>query len=177
MKIEDATVLLRNASFNISTPQSWLDLGCGTGTFTFALTNLLPQGSRIYAVDKIAYKLDSAEEDTVHVKFMMSDFETVEFEVNEKIDGVLMGNSLHYIRNKRAFLNRILNRFPSIQQMIIIEYDTQKANQWVPYPITFLELKRLMQDTGFKQVHKIAQRPSIYGQGDMYVADITAFAS
>jgi ubiquinone/menaquinone biosynthesis C-methylase UbiE len=172
MKIQEATALLSKADFNISVTQTWLDLGCGSGTFTYALANLLPDGSKIYGIDQYPQKLETIAGNDVRVEFELSDFEAVEFVLNEKPDGVMMGNSLHYLRDKKTFLNRLMNRFPSIRQMIIIEYDTQSANQWVPYPITFLQLQRLMQDIGFKQTQKIAERPSIYGQGNMYVAGI-----
>ncbi|MCE7040162.1 trans-aconitate 2-methyltransferase [Dyadobacter sp. CY312] len=172
MKIQEATALLSKAGFNTSAPQTWLDLGCGSGTFTYALGNLLPDGSKIYGMDQHPQKLESLAGNHVRIEFKLSDFETVEFAVNEKPNGVMMGNSLHYVRDKKAFLDRLMNRFSSISQMIIIEYDTQRANQWVPYPITFLQLQRLLRDTGFTQIQKIAERPSIYGQGNMYVADI-----
>jgi len=32
-------------------PQSWCDLGCGSGTFTIALAQSLASGSTIHAVD------------------------------------------------------------------------------------------------------------------------------
>ena len=34
------------------TPDTIIDLGCGTGTFTFALATLLPPGTVIHAIDK-----------------------------------------------------------------------------------------------------------------------------
>jgi methylase of polypeptide subunit release factors len=51
MKISEATALIRTPVIERAQPQSWCDLGCGSGTFTTALAQLLASGSTIYAVD------------------------------------------------------------------------------------------------------------------------------
>jgi len=172
MKLQEAIALLRNAGFSSTVPQTWLDLGCGAGTFTYALAHSIPSGSVIYAVDQNPQTLQTEAGNKVEVKFVLSDFETVEFIISEELTGILMGNSLHYVKDKSRLLNRLISRFPSVQQMIVIEYDSHLGNQWVPYPITYLQLQRLVSDAGFQQIQKIAERPSIYGQGNMYVASI-----
>ena len=51
MKISQATALIRTPLIEWVRPQDWCDLGCGTGTFTTALAELLAPGSTIHAVD------------------------------------------------------------------------------------------------------------------------------
>jgi trans-aconitate methyltransferase len=51
VKISEATALIRTPVIEWVRPQSWCDLGCGSGTFTTALAQLLAPGSRIHAVD------------------------------------------------------------------------------------------------------------------------------
>lgn len=170
MELKEAAALIRNAVFNNSGSQIWLDLGCGAGTFTYALAELLPRTSKIYAVDQHRQHLQEKVGTDVAIEFILADFEKLEMVVNEDVTGVMMGNSLHYVRDKSGFLTNLLKRFPAIQQMIIIEYDTDKANRWVPYPIPFLQLKDLLKETKLKEVQKIAERPSVYRQGNMYVA-------
>jgi ribosomal protein L11 methylase PrmA len=51
MKITEATALIRTPLIEWARPQSWCDLGSGSGTFTMALAQLLAPGSTIYAVD------------------------------------------------------------------------------------------------------------------------------
>jgi ubiquinone/menaquinone biosynthesis C-methylase UbiE len=170
MKIQEAVTLIRNAGYDSIGPQTWLDLGCGAGTFTYALSELLPEASKIYAVDQYPQKLQQEAGNQVTIEFVLSDFEIDEMDTDEHVTGVMMGNSLHYIKDKKAFLTNLFQRFPSIKQMIFIEYETKVANQWVPYPVTFAQLQDLLKMTKFKEVHKIAERPSVYGQGNMYVA-------
>jgi trans-aconitate methyltransferase len=172
VKIQEAVNLLRNAVYNHDSSQIWLDLGCGTGTFTYALAELLPQTSKIYAVDQYPQHLQQVAGSNVAIEFILSDFESLDMVVDESITGIMMGNSLHYVRDKKRFITELLKRFPAIQQMIIIEYDTKAANQRVPYPVTFLQLTELLEKTKFMEVKKIAERPSVYGQGNMYVVAV-----
>ncbi len=51
MKMNQAMALIRTPSIESAQPQTWCDLGCGSGTFTMALADLLAPGSRIHAVD------------------------------------------------------------------------------------------------------------------------------
>jgi hypothetical protein len=51
MKITEATALIRTPLIEWARPQSWCDLGSGSGTFTVALAQLLAPGSTIYAID------------------------------------------------------------------------------------------------------------------------------
>ena len=51
MEIIEAKNISATARF-ATAPQTWLDLGCGSGIFTLALAELLPFGSTIVCVDK-----------------------------------------------------------------------------------------------------------------------------
>jgi trans-aconitate methyltransferase len=51
MTHQEAAFFIKNA-VNASTPENWADLGCGSGTFTKALIDLLPAGSHITAVNQ-----------------------------------------------------------------------------------------------------------------------------
>jgi methylase of polypeptide subunit release factors len=51
VKISETTALIRTPLIEWARPQSWCDLGCGSGTFTTALAQLLAPGSMIHAVD------------------------------------------------------------------------------------------------------------------------------
>jgi hypothetical protein len=54
-------------------------------------------------------------------------------------------------------------------RLLIVEYDTLRSNQWVPYPIDFASLKR-MNATGFSSIEKLAEQPSQFRQGNIYSA-------
>ncbi len=148
----------------------WADLGAGSGLFSAALAQLLPDGSTIYAIDR------ASPEKIVHpiplgiqVKFIQQDFEKMPLDI-EGLSGILMANSLHYVSNKETLLARLAAQMQSAAVFIFVEYETQQANPWVPYPIPFQELTRLLKSVGFVRSTYLGDRPSVYRSGKMYAA-------
>lgn len=141
-------------------PQTWADLGCGSSTFTLALKELLPMGSRLTAVDKARQKLP--------VHFILADFENDELPLS-KLNGILMANSLHYIDDKEKLIKKLEGYFLDTPAFLVVEYDTAVANRWVPYPVSFGEIRRLFTALGYESIVKLAMQPSKFG-GGMYAA-------
>lgn len=144
--------------------QYWADLGCGSGTFTRALAALLPGGSPITAVDREKQRLDIEGVDFVRADFVKDELQL------EELDGMLIANALHYVADKAALITRLEPMFSAEPRFIIIEYDTDRRNSWVPYPIPFEKLKLLFTLLGYQSVLKINERPSAYRSGNMYCA-------
>lgn len=174
MHIQDAIHLIQNAIPIHQSPQKWIDLGCGSGTFTLALASLLPAGSTIYAVDKIDQIINTNHLE-VNIVYVKADFEHFDFDFKE-VDGIMMANSLHFVSDKKSLITRFEKYFVSNKFFVVVEYETDTSNQWVPFPICYDQIKSLFVEIDYKKVSKIASRKSIYGKGDLYVAtasDIT----
>lgn len=170
MDLKDAIDLIQPVFYPKKDQGTWADLGCGNGLFTKGLAMLLPEKSKIYAVDKSFQKIESFQ--SVSIEFIQADFieSSLPF---ENLDGMLMANSLHYVRGKKSFLHKIKNLLSPDGKMLIIEYDTPISNHWVPYPVTFEKLRSLMADAGFQSIEKIGRRKSIYNSVEMYAALIS----
>jgi ubiquinone/menaquinone biosynthesis C-methylase UbiE len=153
--------------------QYWLDLGCGTGTFTEALATMLPAHSKITGVDKNNQHLPPQMGNQVSIKFTEADFETKALEV-AGLDGILMANSLHFIRDKESLIRRLEKHFSKGRRFLIVEYDTTSSNTWVPYPIDFKGLKSLFDRVGTYSISKLGERRSLYGSAMLYGALITS---
>ncbi len=151
-----------------SESQRWADLGCGEGTFTELLTGILPFESEIFALDKSSQKLNSTMGNNVTVQFQKVDFEKQEIDLTN-LDGILMANSFHYIHDKEKLIRKLEAGFSNKKQFLIVEYDTNNANPWVPFPINFEKLKELFYKLGYGFVEKLNARKSAYG-GEMYIA-------
>jgi ubiquinone/menaquinone biosynthesis C-methylase UbiE len=150
-------------------PSAWADLGCGSGTFTKALATCLGVGSKIYAIDKEHQTIKV--NDDIAIQFFKLDFVEDELPLSD-LDGILMANSLHYVKEKTKFLDKIKQMLKPYGQMVIVEYDTKIANQWVPYPMHYLSLVETFSKAGFTHIKKIGERNSVYNGQKMYACSV-----
>jgi SAM-dependent methyltransferase len=176
----DAVALIREAVGHSA--GAWADLGCGTGTFTRALTDILGSGNRIIAVDQdgraLAELRQWAERHAPGVSTLRADF-TSASEIAELRDGPLGGllfaNSLHFVRDADTVLARLVRALrPPARgapggRVVFVEYDRRDANPWVPYPISRDRLPALAKHAGLSVPVITATRQSRY-QGLMYAA-------
>jgi len=172
MNLKEATSFIMFDNKNRS-PQVWLDLGCGAGLFTVALAGNLPAGSEIVAVDKDekAVRKIPATIKGVSIETKVADFVSDKLDV-KNADGILMANSLHYVADKQALLKKFISSMKGKGIFLIVEYDKQASNFWVPYPLTINEAKALFKSVGYSAFHLLNKRPSAFGRYDMYVAMI-----
>ena len=171
MGISEAIEFIQNGHYPLTERVAWADLGCGSGVFTFALANLLPSGSLVYAVDKepIYFNGNPHPKGTVIYEVHM-DFEVHRLPLHN-LDGIMMANSLHYVADKPALLERLSMYKKPESPFLIVEYDADKpVAQWVPYPLSFKSLQKLFNEAGYSTVEKLGERPSLYGRANMYAA-------
>jgi ubiquinone/menaquinone biosynthesis C-methylase UbiE len=153
----------------------WADLGCGEGAFTLALAELIGPTGTIYAVDKNAAALQQLER-TMHSMFpsitlhcLSRDFteaRSLDFPV---LDGLVMANSLHYVRKKDALLQRIRGYLRPGGRLLLVEYNADAGNPWVPYPLSYETWSVLASRNGFTQTQLLEKRPSRFLR-EMYSA-------
>lgn len=168
MTLQQAITLLQNKNIYCDTKSVWADLGCGSGLFSYALVSILNKDSIIYAIDKnISSFRNISSVKTGFIKLVELDFEksTLPF---YNLDGILMANSLHFVKDKKGFLGKLKNYLTKKSCFLIVEYDTEISNHWVPYPISYLSLKKLFNDAGYTSVTKINERPSAFNRGNLY---------
>jgi len=179
MEIHDAIELLREAVGDGTVGGVWADLGAGTGTFTRALAALLGPGSTIYAVDDDATAVRALRAlpsmPTTHVIAVKGDFTQplVLPDIGDAaLDGILLANALHFVRDAGAVLGRVVERVRPGGRIIVVEYDRREASRWVPYPISPSRWLDLANGAGLGTASITATRPSEY-QGMLYVGAAT----
>jgi len=84
----------------------------------------------------------------------------------------MMANSLHFIENKFSFIAKAKTWLKPSGCFLIVEYDTNKANRWVPWPVDYFSLEKLFRSSGFTLINKIAEQSSIFGRANLYSAMI-----
>jgi ubiquinone/menaquinone biosynthesis C-methylase UbiE len=142
----------------------WADFGAGQGAFTLALADLLGDSGEIYAIDQSAGDLRVLADQmkhhfpkiTLHTRpaDLMSALEL------PPLDGIIMANVLHYFRDKPPVLARLYSYLKPGGRLIMIEYDTDRGNQWVPYPLTYGQWETLAGKHGFVDTRLLAAHPS-----------------
>jgi ubiquinone/menaquinone biosynthesis C-methylase UbiE len=149
--------------------QTWADLGAGSGTFTRALAELIGEGGTVYAVDRDVRGLRKSFVGA-KVEVIEADFTGLKLPL---LDGLLLANALHFVRDQRALLQRLRGCLRPGGRIALLEYEHRPANPWVPYPIGFDRLAELLQTAGFVKAQKVSERPSRFG-GTMYLATALA---
>jgi ubiquinone/menaquinone biosynthesis C-methylase UbiE len=150
---------------------SWADLGCGDGLFTLALSEILGVGSTIYAVDEKRGALAKVSTiPGIDLKRLLGNFEKDDLFLSD-LDGILMANSLHFVKDKSRFIQKAARWMKDNGCFIIVEYDMDKSNRWVPFPISFDSCKKLLSGLGFS-MQRIGERVSLYNNQGIYAAKV-----
>lgn len=157
--------MLAGSSLEALGPLTWADLGCGDGTFTIALADVLASGSVIHALDRdrAALKHIPSRHHDVRIHTHVGDF--IEPWPFGPVDGILMANSLHYVANQKAFVRECESRMTVPRRFLIVEYDTNRANTWVPYPLSRARLADLFTGYSFQS---LGSRASRYQSAQLY---------
>ena len=142
----------------------WADLGAGEGAFTAALGDLLGPDAHITAVDKDANALRTLDG---RFETGVADF-TRPLDLHG-LDGVLMANSLHFVRDKGPVLQAVRAMLRPEGRLIIVEYGSDRGNPWVPYPFTYPRWETMAAQAGFKSTRLLSTIPSRW-LGSMYSA-------
>ena len=170
MDHRDHVGLLRDG---VPGPGRWLELGAGHGEFTLALADLLGPGGSIVAQDRDQAALQRLG-GRVRAAFPAVGLETIAADFTQSLpdgpfDGVLAANSLHFIGDPAPVLEAVRHRLRPAGRLLLVEYDADHGNQWVPFPISFAAWSRLAPAVGLKVPRQIGRVPSRF-LGAIYAA-------
>ncbi len=163
MNHNDHVNLLRPA--NLTQGGVYADFGAGSGAFTLALRELVGLDATIYAVDKDKSALRELENShrarfntTRNLILLPSDFSRP-LEI-PPLDGIVMANSLHFFKDKEKILRHVSGFLKPDGALILIEYNVDRGNLWVPHPLTFESFQSLAPKAGFTEPRLLAKAPS-----------------
>jgi ubiquinone/menaquinone biosynthesis C-methylase UbiE len=169
MLVSEAAAMFAGAALHARGPATWADLGAGDGTFTLALAESLAPGSTIHAMDRdgSALKRIVPYHHSVRIHTHRGDFMKPSWPF-ANLDGILMANSLHFVRDKAAFIRTCEPHMAAASTFLVVEYDTDHANPWVPYPLSRSSLGKIFGEAGYPSIQPLGTRPSAYNRAQLY---------
>lgn len=166
----DHVSLLRPA---VTANTRWADFGSGTGSFTLALAELIGPSGEIFSVDRDQgalreqkRKLDSRFPG-VMVAYCHNDY-TQPMSL-PALDGLVIANALHFQKDKNAVVRRLRGYLRPGGRFVLVEYDTDNGNRWVPYPLSYETWRHCADACGLQQTSLIGTVPSRF-LGKFYAA-------
>ncbi len=148
----------------------WADFGAGRGAFTLALAELLGPGGTLYAVDRDANALRDLVRmlgqrfPGVSVQRLTADFTRPLPPELPPLDGAVMANALHFVSDagKPAVIQRLAAALKPGGRLLLVEYNVDRGNLWVPHPLTYARWEKLAGQNGFTQTRLLIRRPSSF---------------
>jgi len=150
----------------------WLELGAGEGAFTLALADLLGPAGRITAMDRDARALGQMLQ-AVAARFPATQVEPIVGDFRAALpagefDGLLAANSLHFVTDPGAVLREAATRIRPGGRVVVVEYDADRGNPWVPHSFSSHRFPAIAAAAGLIGAREIGRVPSrflgaIYG--------------
>jgi len=150
---------------NLPQGGTYADFGAGGGAFTLALRELIGPDAKIYAVDNDRRSLDELEFNyrarfnTTRNLIPLKDDFTLPMTL-PPLDGIVMANSLHFFKDKEKILRHVRGYLKPNGVFLLVEYNVDVGNMWVPYPVSFNVCRVLVKRAGFTEPKLLARTPS-----------------
>ncbi len=164
----DHVALLRPA---VAPAGTWADIGAGEGAFTLALADLLGPGGRIVAVDRDRGALERNVQ-AIRARFPAVAIETLVADFQRPLtlpilDGLVAANSLHFVGRKQQLdvVAALAAHVAPGGRFVVVEYDADHGNPWVPHPFSYPSWERLAASAGLTGTRRIGRVPSRFLDG------------
>jgi ubiquinone/menaquinone biosynthesis C-methylase UbiE len=142
----------------------WADLGAGTGNFSWALAELIGPHGTIYAVDRDGKAIRQLHERSARadpgaaiIPLQADITHPLDLPV---LDGVLLANALHFIRDQKAALALAAGYLRPGGRLLLVEYDLRAPLPWAPFPVSFALFQSLASSAGLIAPATIGRRVS-----------------
>src|SRR4051794_20982930 len=131
----------------------WADFGAGKGAFTMALRDLAGPAVELIAVDHDRDSLRSLRS-AMERRFSGTSLQLIDADFRQELslpplDGIIAANAVHYVADQVALLGQWRSYLKPDGGLVIVEYDTDDGNRWVPYPLSFATFQHLAPAAGF----------------------------
>ena len=142
----------------------WADFGSGDGAFTLALRELVGADADITSIDRDRGRLER-QRAAFAAQFPATRLHLVAADLTQPLDlppldGAVMANVLHFFRDKAAVLRTVRGYLKPGGRLLLVEYNVDQGNLWVPHPLSFATFQRLAPQAGLAVPRLLGARPS-----------------
>src|SRR3972149_6933358 len=141
----------------------WADFGSGAGAFTLALAELVQPTGTIISIDRDGTTLQAQEKQMsarfpeVGARYLKANYaHPLDL---PPLDGIIAANTLHFLQDKGGVLNLFFAYLKPTGRMILVEYNIDRGNYAVPFPLPYPAWERLAKQAGFAVTQLLATRP------------------
>jgi trans-aconitate methyltransferase len=145
---------------------AWADFGAGSGALTLALRDIAGPDAEIIAIDRDLIGLQTLRA-SMERHFPGTRLHLLQADIAARLrlpplDGIIAANAIHYTptRHHVALLQRWKEYLQPEGRLIVVEYDTDSGNRWVPYPMSSTAFQESAQAAGFTAPLLLGMRPS-----------------
>ncbi len=152
---------------------TWADFGAGHGAFSLALAEIMGSQGQLISVDNNRNALEHAQR-AVKKSYPGIDHRILIANFSQlldlpALDGLVVANALHFLREKDETVRLLSGYLRPSGRFIVVEYNTDRGNHWVPYPFSFTTWLAIAQRCGLQKTALLATRPSSF-LGEFYSA-------
>lgn len=142
----------------------WADFGSGSGAFTLALRDEAGSDVEIWSVDRDAGSLRT-QRAAMERQFPGTRLHQLRADFTHSLDlpaldGIVAANAIHFVRDRIGLLRAWQAYLKPGGRLVLVEYDTDRGNQWVPYPVSFASLAELARLAGYQSPELLHTHPS-----------------
>ena len=144
----------------------WADFGAGSGAFTLALRDIAGPYASIIAIDRDAASLETLRA-TMSRRYPGTRLRLLQADIASRLtlpplDGIIAANAIHYIpkQNHEVLLQQWKEYLQPEGRLIVVEYDADTGNSWVPYPMSYTTFQELARAAGLTEPVLLAMRQS-----------------
>ena len=76
------------------------------------------------------------------------------------LDGIVAANAIHFVQDQTALLRQWRAYLKPEGRLVVVEYDSETGNGWVPYPMSHSAFQKLAPAVGFAEPVLLGVRPS-----------------
>lgn len=67
---------------------------------------------------------------------------------------------MHYVKDQVWFLKTLQKYLKPSGRLVLVEYNADRGNMWVPYRVSYRKLAKIAEETGYKNTTFISSVPS-----------------